>query len=244
MKKETLKGILYVLCVSCVVFILYNAFNHKDKTENVEERSTTIPTVTPTPHIEIDMPETIVTYTLSLLEEPVESEEDIREKIISEAQQKLESLDSLDTMEWFKGYKELQVEYSEWIDIDETIYDVFTEEELELLFRIVEAEVTSERHFDSKANVASVIFNRLESENFPNDLVSILTQKSQFATYSNNRYKKIIVSEATILACEYAWIFGDTTYGALFFDSCNFNSWAGRNLTHIFRDDVNHDFYK
>ena len=123
-----------------------------------------------------------------------------------------------------------------------SLYSEFTDKELELLFRIVEAEVTG-GSIEAKTNVASVIFNRLEAGWWDGDLTANLMAEKQFEVVTNGRYKTVKITESTIIACETAFK-GDTTQGALFFDSTKGNSWAAKNLTWIFRDDANHDFYK
>lgn len=123
-----------------------------------------------------------------------------------------------------------------------SLYSEFTDTELELLFRIVEAEVTG-GSVEAKTNVASVIFNRLEAGWWNGDLTANLIAERQFEVVTNGRYKTVKITESTIIACETAFK-GDTTQGALFFDSTKGNSWAAKNLTWIFRDDANHDFYK
>ena len=85
---------------------------------------------------------------------------------IDEALLKINALDKSNKEEWFKNYKAIQEEYSDWIDKDETIYDYSNQDELDLLFRIVETEVRGDENFDEKVNVASVIFNRIEHEDF------------------------------------------------------------------------------
>lgn len=173
-----------------------------------------------------------------------QDEIDIVSEKIFEAQQRINALECEDTMEWFKKYKEIQNEYSEWIDIDETIYDYFDEFELDLLFRIVETEVRGENNFDEKVNVANVIFNRIKHEDFPTNLIDILTEYPQFSSYTSGAYKNVEITETTILACEYAFQFQDTTNGALWFDSTRGNSWADRNREYIFTDSVGHSFYR
>lgn len=166
---------------------------------------------------------------------------------IEEAQLKMAELDTSNKEEWFKKYKEIQEEYSDWIDKDETIYDYFEASELELLFRIVETEVRGDTYFDEKVNVASVIFNRMEHEDFPMTLTDILTQRSpspQFSSYMSGMYKQVEITDTTILACEYAFQIGDTTDGALWFDSTNGYSWADKNREFLFKDRVGHSFYK
>lgn len=60
----------------------------------------------------------------------------------------------------------------------------------------------------------------------------------QFQPISDGRYKNVEVSEDTILACEYVFIFGDTTNGCLFFDS------NGKLNYQFVKNDGAHNFYK
>lgn len=142
-----------------------------------------------------------------------------------------------DKREWFLAYKKIIGKYSYIIDPPETIYDYFSEEELDLLFHVVQAEVGDEYSFEQKVNVANVIFNRLEHERFPNTLSEILVY-NQFSPISDGRYKEVEVSEDTILGCEYAFMIEDTTDGCLFFDSNN-----TLNYQFVFNDSA-HNFYK
>lgn len=157
---------------------------------------------------------------------------------IEEMNQRITEIESIkDKKEWFIAYKSIIDKYSDIIDPPETIYDCFTDEELNLLFRVVQAEVGDEYSFESKVNVASVIFNRLNHEKFPDTLSEILVY-DQFSPISDGRYKEIEVSEDTILACEYAFSVEDTTGGCLFFDSNN-----TLNYKFVFNDSA-HNFYK
>ena len=168
----------------------------------------------------------------------------ITENKIQEAQDRIDQIQAVDNMDYFIQYKQIQEEYSEWLDADETIYDYFNEYELELFFRIVETEVRGDEYFNEKVNVASVILNRLEHESFPCNLTDVITQYPQFSSYTSGAYNNVTVTETTILACEYAFQFGDTTNGALYFDSTNGNSWADKNREFLFKDSVGHSFYK
>ena len=127
---------------------------------------------------------------------------------IDEALLKINALDKSNKEEWFKNYKAIQEEYSDWIDKDETIYDYFDQDELDLLFRIVETEVRGNENFDEKVNVASVIFNRIEHEDFPMTLTDVLTEYPQFSSYISGAYRNVEVTDTTILACEYAFQIG------------------------------------
>lgn len=107
-----------------------------------------------------------------------------------------------------------------------------------MLFRVVQAEVGDEDStFEQKVNVARVIFNRLEHENFPDSLYEVLMQKNQFTVVASKRYQKVEVSGEIILACEYAYQIESRSY-LLFFD-CN------NTLKYEFvMNDGIHNFYK
>lgn len=140
--------------------------------------------------------------------------------------------------EWYMQYSSLNTQ----LNITNKLHNDFSEEELSLLYKIVEAEVTGKDKFESKANVASTIFNRLDSELFSDNLQEILTSPTQFSSYWDGRYSQVEVLEETIQACEYAYEFRTTD--ALFFDSCNGTSWAASSREYLFTDEVNHNFYK
>ncbi len=142
-----------------------------------------------------------------------------------------------DKEEWFIAYKNIIEKYSYVLDPPESIYDYYSDEELDLLFRVVQAEIGDGYSFEQKCNVTSVIFNRIEDNRFPNSILEVLTP-DQFATISNGRYKKVEVSETTILACEYVFMIEDTTNGCLFFDSNN-----ALRYEFVFNDGA-HNFYK
>lgn len=143
----------------------------------------------------------------------------------------------IDKREWFLAYKKIIQKYSYIIDPPETIYDYFSKEELDLLFHVVQAEVGDEYSFESKINVANVIFNRFYHERFPDTLSDILVY-DQFSPIADGRYREVEVTEDAILACEYAFMMEDTTDGCLFFDSNN-----TLNYQFVFNDGA-HNFYK
>lgn len=123
------------------------------------------------------------------------------------------------------------------------IDSMFSPDELDLFYRVVESEVTGDAYFNSKCNVVSVIFNRLgRPDQFGTGLYSVLNSE-QFACVRDGRCSNIVVTQTTIDACEYVFQNGDTTGGALFFDSTKGNSWASSHRIWLFRDEVGHDFY-
>ena len=139
--------------------------------------------------------------------------------------------------EWFIAYKEIVDRYSYILDPPEGIYDYYTDEELDMFFRVVQAEIGDEYTFEQKCNVASVILNRIEHYKFSDEMLEILTPQ-QFETVKNGSYKNVKVSEDTILACEYVFMIEDTTDGCLFFDSNK-----ALNYEFVFNDGT-HNFYK
>lgn len=156
-------------------------------------------------------------------------------------ERKLEERESVDDLElWFTEYKNISERFSDVLDMPESIYDRFTEEELDFLFRVVQAEIGEQYNFDQKCNVASVIFNRLDNEKFGDgDLLKVLVP-SQFYTIKSGAYKKSDVSKRTILACEYSYVFPAVDYDVLFFDS---NNALGSYYKMVMNDGA-HNFYK
>lgn len=82
----------------------------------------------------------------------------------------------------------------------ENAYTV-TDEELEILYRIVEAE--TDGTLEQKINVCSCIFSRIESTEFPDTVKKVVFQKSQFSPISDGRYYTVKVSDRTKEAVEY-----------------------------------------
>lgn len=154
------------------------------------------------------------------------------------AQKELEEINNIsDKKEWFIAYKNIIDKYSYILDPPETIYDYYTDEELDTFFRVVQAEIGDEYTFEQKCNVASVILNRIEHCRFSDEMFEILTP-DQFYTIKNGNYKKVEISDGTILACEYSFMIEDTTNGCVFFDSNN-----TLNYEFVFNDGA-HSFYK
>ena len=137
---------------------------------------------------------------------------------------------------WFILYKTMQEEYNDYLDQSESVYDYFTEEQIAIMQRCIETE-TYQCSFEAKVNVACVILNRVEHDEYPTDPVEIITAKNQFS-YSRND-----ITEDTILALEYAFMIEDTTNGCIAFRSdCSPDTWNGWEKQ--FTDESGHTFYK
>ena len=147
----------------------------------------------------------------------------------------VEKLKDIDLKEYYLEYMNLCEKYADWIDPPETIYDCCSSEEIYYLQRMVETE-TCGADFASRVHVADVALNRVNDEAWPNDIVSVITQPHQFA------YVKTQISEDTILAVEYAYMFPDETFGALAFHS-NAKTDTFSGYIFLFEDAVSHKFY-
>lgn len=185
---------------------------------------------------EITIVEPTIMSTITYEIEEVVNEPDIYEIAMQEMQEKMSELDSTtDKKEWFLAYKDIVFKYVEWIDPPETIFDYFTEDEVNLICRVVETE-TYQCDFDSKVNVANVVINRLESGRFGDTVEEVITIEGQFV------YWREIITEDTILAVMYAYEMEDTTFGALYFHS-NEKTDEFCKADYIFTDLCGHHFY-
>ena len=260
MKKKKLLLILTVVSLLTLCFLIHEKdtgsttpdLSDNSQTYDARERLYTIDVE---PVLSVHKDDEIVIECMSIESEKEEKvsvkkqKVDEKELAAKEAQQKIKDLDDIeDKKEWFITYKKIIEEYEDVLDSPESIYDCFSEDELDMFFRVVQAEVGDEYEFEHKCNVASVILNRLESDEFPNDMFCILSRK-QFQTVSSGIYKRVDVSKNTILACEYAFLVEDTTDGALYYLNKRWSTkknikWFENNLTYLFTDGSGHSFYK
>ena len=128
---------------------------------------------------------------------------------------------------------------------------LITEEDKEVLLRIVEAEATCE-DIKGRMLVANVILNRVVSEEFPDNITEVVFQNNgvtyQFAPIKDGRYWEVTVSEETIEAVERVLAGEDYSQGALYFAArklANQNAmrWFDTSLQYLFRHGV-HEFFK
>lgn len=122
-----------------------------------------------------------------------------------------------------------------------------TEEDYEVLLKIVEAEASTE-DIKGKMLVANVIMNRLEVGFCGNTIVEVVFAEGQFAPVANGRFFKMIPSEETIEAVERVLNGEDISKGALYFMQRNAASkkgirWFDENLKFLFEYGC-HEFYK
>lgn len=152
---------------------------------------------------------------------------------------KISTLLMTDPVMYMVELNRIRINYAEYLDNTTTIYDVYPEEDIEYLQRCVETETHGCQNFIDKVNVVNVIFNRAkdDSEKFPDTLKGVITAPGQFA------YGKVQIDPLTIAACEYAYIAGDTTNGALWFHSgSKTERFSGGE--YLFSDDTGHHYYR
>lgn len=151
-------------------------------------------------------------------------------------QELIEPLKIYDMKEYYLLYKEIEDEYSDDFGRPLNIYDVYTEEDIYYIQRCVETECF-DCPFENKVNVANVIINRVNNERFPSTPKDVVTSLNQFSYFRTN------ITEDTVLAVEYAFMFEDTTDDALFFHSGSYSE-TFNGAKYIFEDSVGHKFYK
>lgn len=125
-----------------------------------------------------------------------------------------------------------------------------SEEERDVLLRIVEAEAGGE-DMTGKILVANVILNRVNNDAFPDTVKGVVFQKSggsvQFSPVADGRYYRVSVSEETREAVSRTLAGENPSQGALYFsarsdaDPSNM-SWFDRNLKWLF-EYGGHEFY-
>ena len=167
-----------------------------------------------------------------------------------------ESMDSEDFNRIEESQKEPDISDNIYVPIkEERNYDI-TENEYEILCKVVEAEVegdktwysrglTYDQLLKSKIRVAQVFLNRtFDNKSFKriDTLYEALTQQNASSTFNDGRYYRVTVRDITKEAVYRALLRStpDYTGGALFFSSGNGCSKYGKlTLT----DEVGHSFY-
>ncbi len=126
-----------------------------------------------------------------------------------------------------------------------------SEEDYEVLLRIVEAEAGSEGE-KGKLLVANVVLNRVQNEDFPDTVKDVVFQSSggtsQFSPVSDGRYYTVEITEETVRAVERALAGEDISEGALFFVARKTADpermeWFDTNLKFLFSYG-GHEFFK
>ena len=123
----------------------------------------------------------------------------------------------------------------------EMLYEL-SEEDYEVLLRIVEAEAGCE-DVNGRMLVAGVILNRVTSDKFPDTVKQVVFQQengvAQFSPIKDGRYYNVCVSDETIEAVTRVLYGEDLSEGALYFASRKYANpermqWFDNHLTLLF----------
>ncbi len=112
---------------------------------------------------------------------------------------------------WIAGW---EPEGTEDDSDSETIYDP-TDEEMDLLVRLISAEAPNEP-FEGMVAVGAVVLNRVESPDFPDTVKGVIMQPGQFCPVDNGQIDRPVLSDAE-KAGERALSGEDPTDGAVYF---------------------------
>ena len=117
----------------------------------------------------------------------VMAEEDSKPMIIIYTDEYMEMLNERETVVGIAPGEEQEEEQNIYSSI------VMSEEEQDLIARIVAAE-SQDENFEGRMAVVEVIFNRVLSDEWPNTVKGVLSQRGQFSTWKN-RNDSWVISE-------------------------------------------------
>lgn len=137
--------------------------------------------------------------------------------------------------------------YSKYIRDTETPIIEFADKELEILYRITEAECTGQS-IEAKENVVSSIINRLYDSNFPSTIKDIVFQDGQYSPIGDRRYYTVEVTDETKEAVHNV-VKNGVTHDCIYF--CNYDKVTSSKLRKwfdglefVFKDSSNHSYYR
>ncbi len=134
---------------------------------------------------------------------------------------------------------------------DDIEYEEVDEEDLELLYKLCEAEAGGSSEPEI-GHVACVVLNRVKSPKFPNTIPAVIYQANQFTCVANGHLARAVPSEKTKRAVDSVIAGGDTTRGAFWFRTRRSAISAGMPTSpeeshpfyvYIFEDPNTHIFY-
>lgn len=118
-------------------------------------------------------------------------------------------------------------------------------EDAYILAKMAMAEAEGE-DTEGKALVILVILNRVWSEQFPDTILGVVSQKNAFTSYSNGRYDRVEPDADCMAALRLVENHWDESQGALYFErtpAAGESTWHSRNLEKLFIHG-NHTFYR
>ncbi len=182
------------------------------------------------------------------------AEGDYKSAYIVKMQGLVEHLRYLMTFPENEEYTEIYIHSSEDDEDNYEIqvqYEDITEEELNILYKVCEAEAGGSSE-EEIGHVASVILNRVKCSKWPNTIEEVVFQPAQFSCISDGHYDRAVPSDKTKRAVDSVLSSGDTTGGAVYYRTESSAKKAGmptsKNETHrtyifLFKDPNTHIFY-
>lgn len=117
------------------------------------------------------------------------------------------------------------------------------DEDSQILLKIAMAEAEGE-DVEGKALVMLVVLNRTWSSDYPDSIEEVVFQSGQFSvTNEGGRYWTTEPDDGCYQALSLVMSGWDQSQGAMYFESCDGDSWHSRNLEFLFQHG-NHRFYK
>lgn len=119
--------------------------------------------------------------------------------------------------------EDLEIDYEQdeedEVDVEEpeVEYDDIDEEDLELLYKLCEAEAGGSKSATEIGHVACVVLNRVRCSKWPNTIKEVIYQPNQFACVNDGHLAKAVPSDITKQAVNNIVGGSDTTGGAVYF---------------------------
>lgn len=108
-----------------------------------------------------------------------------------------------------------------------------TDYEADMLLRIGMCEAGGES-IECIAAVMCVVLNRVNSNDFPNNIYDVIYEKKQFDPVTTGWFETVEPKSNCYEALNLILDGWDHSQGALYFESCEGESWHSRNLTYLF----------
>ncbi len=153
----------------------------------------------------------------------------------------IETLSLDDSKDIADEEKSCRAEVSDEVKSASSCKDEICKEEYDTLCKLVEAEAASE-DIKGKELVASVIINRINSNDFENDVMSVIYEDGQFVPAARGILERDIkISNDTKQAVLRTLCEGDCSDGALYFQKSASREWGDK--TYLYRHGA-HSFYQ
>lgn len=114
--------------------------------------------------------------------------------------------------------------------LSKSVETEFTEEEIEYMERCVEAEA-GDQGIIGKCLVVDVILNRVESDQFPNNIIDVINQEGQFAVVSCGSINTVSVTDETrvVVAVE---LYKRIDHEILYFKTNNYHVYGKQSFSY------------